>query len=132
MALGLLVLLAGLVLVGAAWGAVDAKATAAAAAREAARAYVEAPDSATASESADAAAREVVAGYGRDERRLELVRSGDFGRCARITYEALYPLPVLRVPFSDSSIGGWIVRARHSEVVDPFRSGLAGKADCGR
>lgn len=125
-------MLAGLVLLSSAWGAVDAKATAAAAAREAARAYVEAADGDSGADAARAAAEDVARGYGRDPSRLGLVRSGEaFARCARITYQASYPLPVLRVPFLDSSVGGWTVSARHSEIVDPYRSGLPRAADCG-
>lgn len=51
-------------------------------------------------------------------------------RCARVTVEVAYPVPGIRLPF----LGGWrtpiVVEGQHTEIVDPFRSGLAGRADC--
>ena len=53
-------------------------------------------------------------------------------RCVRVTYEVVYEVPALSLPF----IGGYgsapfRVRSTHSEIVDPFRSGIAGAAeDC--
>lgn len=132
---GLLVFVVGGLLVANAWAVVDAKLATDAAAREAVRAFVEAPDLATAEAAADAAARRSVAAHGRDGTRAEvaLLEAARFVRCERITIEVTYKVPALTLPL----IGGWgdgplAVRSRHSEVVDPFRSGVPGEAlGCG-
>ena len=77
---GLLTFVVGTLLVANAWGVVDAKLAVTSAAREAVRAYVEAPDQAsTALAVADAAAREAVAGHGRnpDATTVEIRHDGD-------------------------------------------------------
>jgi hypothetical protein len=55
---------------------------------------------------------------------------GDLGRCERVTVEVRHDVPTVVLPFA----GGWgslvTVTARHSEVVDPYRSGLPGAARC--
>lgn len=128
---GLLVFVVGALLVANAWGVVDAKLAAEAAAREAARAYVEAPSAEAADGDATHAAAEALAGHGRDPARMELARTeGSFARCQRVTFEARYPVPVVVVPWVGGLGGGFTVRARHSELVDPYRAGLAGRADC--
>lgn len=51
-------------------------------------------------------------------------------RCERVTFEATREVTRLAL-FS----GGWspvTVRARASEIVDPFRHGLDGQAPCGQ
>lgn len=128
--MGLFVLVVGTLLVANAWGVIDAKSAAASAAREAIRAYVEAPDAAAGVEEGDDSARAAMAGHGRDPARLELRWSGRrFGRCARVTAEARYTLPMIALPFLRDA-ATFHIAARHSEVVDPYRSGLAGRADC--
>ncbi|OWY59270.1 hypothetical protein B7486_75485, partial [cyanobacterium TDX16] len=129
--LGVLVLVVGTLLVVNAWAVVDAKLAASAAAREAARAYVEAPDGGAADREARAAAAETVEGHGRDPELLEVQRTdGSFVRCERIRFEAAYPVPALVLPW----IGGFeraiTVGASHSEIIDPYRSGLGGEAAC--
>jgi hypothetical protein len=129
--LGVLVLVVGTLLVVNAWAVVDAKLAAGAAAREAARAYVEAAGGGAADQAAHEAAAETVAGYGRDPALLVLQRTeGSFARCERIRFEASYPVPALVLPW----IGGFeraiTVRASHSEIVDPYRSGIGGEAAC--
>lgn len=127
LAFGLLTFVVGALVIANAWGVVDAKFATAAAAREAARVYVESPDEATGLARAEAAARRTIAGFGRDPARLELAPpAGEpFGRCVRATFTASYPVPTIRVPW----IGGFsapviTVSATHSEIVDPYRSGL--------
>jgi hypothetical protein len=128
---GVLVLVIGVLVVANAWGVIDAKLAAAAAAREAARAYVEAPDAAAAGALAGAAAEEAMTGHGRDPTKLELaLRSGAFARCGRIVFEARYPVPLISIPLLGRTGTGFVVRARHSEIVDPYRSGLPGSAAC--
>jgi hypothetical protein len=122
----------GGLLVANAWGVVDAKVAAEAAAREAARAYVEAPSGGDAASAAGEAGAAALAGHGRDPRRMTLAVEGGFARCARVTVEVRYPVPAVAVPWVGGFGTGFTVRARHSELVDPFRSGLAGRAGCAR
>jgi hypothetical protein len=129
--LGVLVFVAGLLVVSNAWGVIDAKLAASSAAREAARAYVEAPSADAAAVAARQAARDAIAGHGRTPSRANVVQlSGGFARCDRVTFEVSYPVPLVRVPFLGSAGAGFTARARHSEIVDPYRSGLAGTASC--
>jgi hypothetical protein len=129
---GLLLFVIGSLLVANAWAVVDAKFATDAAAREAVRTFVESTDTASAMTEADRAARAVLAGHGRDPDRAAVRPIGetDLVRCARVTYEVAYEVPALTLPL----IGGYgtapfRVRSSHSELVDPFRSGLTGDAD---
>ncbi len=132
---GLLVFVAGSLLAANVWGVVDARLATTAAAGEAARAYVEAPDPAVASDAASQAARDAIAGHGRDpdRLRLELVHEHGqaWGRCVRVTAVARYSVPAATIPW----IGGWgdatEVASSHSELVDPHRAGIPGAVSCG-
>ena len=125
---GLLVFIAGTLLLTNAWAVYDAKVAASAAAREAVRAYVEADDG----EDADALARQAgldaITGHGRDPARAEIewAVGPDFRRCALNTVVVHYRVPTLTVPFI-GAFGDGVVQTsgRHSEVVDPYRSGLS-------
>jgi hypothetical protein len=128
---GVLVFVVGSLLVANAWAVVDAKLAVTSAATEAVRAYVEAPDGASAASAAGAAARSALAGHGRDPARLDLAIEGGFGRCQPVTAVATYPVPAVSLPFVGGFGTGFTVRAEHRELVDPFRSGLTGDADCG-
>lgn len=131
---GLLTFVVGTLLIANAWAVVDAKFATDAAAREAARSYVEADDPSTALDDATDAGRAAIEAHGRDPERATISAVGDprLERCARVTFEAEYAVPALSLPF----IGGYghapfRVRSAHSELVDPFRAGLAGDAeDC--
>ena len=131
---GLLIFVVGTLLIANAWAVVDAKFATDAAAREAARTFVEADDPATATPEATAAGRAAIEAHGRDPERVVIqpVGAARLERCERVTFEAIYEVPALSLPF----IGGYgnapfRVRSSHSELVDPFRSGLAGQAeDC--
>lgn len=128
---GVLVFVLGTLLIVNAWGVVDAKLAASSAAREAARSYVEAPSAQAADGDARRAAEEAIAGHGRDGSRLELqLLDGRFARCSRVTFEARYRVPLVAVPLLGQHGRGMVVSARHSEVVDPYRSGPAGTAVC--
>lgn len=130
---GVLLFVFGTLLVVNAWAVVDAKLAASAAAREATRAFVEARSSEAASSEAGGAARRAFAGYGRSTDRAELrLVEGRLTRCARVTFEAAYRLPALQIPVLGGLGDGFRVAARHSEVVDPHRSGLADGGDCAR
>lgn len=130
-AVGALVFVAGILIVANAWGVLDAKLAASSAAREAARAYVEAPSADVAVASARAAAGEAMVGQGRslDGTTVRQV-GGRFVRCSRVTFEVSHAVPLLSVPFIGSFGSGFTARARHAEVVDPYRSGLSGTASC--
>jgi len=96
------------------------------------RAYVEGGSAESAWSDAQRAAADTVAGHGREPDRLVLRRTaGRFGRCERIEIEASYPVPALSLPWIGGFADGFDVRSRHSEIVDPYRSGLDGEAGCG-
>ena len=128
---GVLIFVVGALLVTNVWGVIDAKLAMASAAGEAARAYVDATDEASAVDAAEVAAAEAVDAHGRSASRLTLRRTGDrFGRCARVTFEASYPVPAIALPWIGGFGEAFTASARHSEIVDPFRSGLDGTATC--
>jgi hypothetical protein len=123
--IGILVFLVGVLLVANAWSVVDAKMAATSAAREATRAYVESPPDADPMAAADAAARQAVQGAGRDPSRLTLTAiSSGLTRCTEVTFEARYPVPALTIPLIGGYGHGFTAVARHSEIVDPYRSGV--------
>lgn len=129
---GMLILVAGTLLVLNAWAVVDAELAVEAAAREAARAYVEAPDAAAAPGAARAAADAAVAGTGRDPARLTLDLGADrLVRCAVVTADTTYDVPALTLPFVGGFGSGVVVHGSHREVVDAFRAGLGEEQDCG-
>jgi len=122
---GLLVFVVAVLLVTNAWAVIDAKMTVASAAREATRAYVEAPDGADPAALAQDAATDAVRGGGRDPGRLALTTESDgFTRCQRVTFVASYPVPAITLPWIGGFGHGFTATARHSEVVDPLRSGV--------
>lgn len=131
---GLLIFVVGTLLIANAWAVVDAKFATDAASREAARTFVEADDPDTATLEATAAGTAAIEAHGRDPERAVIrpVGPARLERCARVTFEAIYEVPALSLPF----IGGYggapfRIRSSHSELVDPFRSNLAGQAeDC--
>lgn len=126
---GLLVFVVATLVVANAWAVVDAKLAVTAAAREAARTWVEGAGDGTA---ARAAAAEALRGHGRDPDRLDLELSAPtgFGRCATVVVRARYVVPAVPVPWTGGFGDGIEVAARHSERVDPFRDGLPGAAAC--
>jgi hypothetical protein len=128
---GLLIFVAGTLLATHAWAVIDTKAATEAAARQAVRSYVEAASPGVAASQAEQAAAAALAGYGRraTRARVRLV-SGRFGRCQRITIAISYPAPVLVLPWVGRVGAAEWVRADHSELVDPFRSGLPGTSTC--
>lgn len=129
---GLLVFVVGMLIVVNAWAVVDAKLAAEAAAREAGRAYVEAPDQVTARARARAAADEAIAGTGRDPARLGLTDDAPrFVRCAVVTVNTTYTVPALTLPFVGGFGDGIEVNGRHREVIDAFRGGLGEEQVCG-
>ena len=130
---GVLVFVLGTLVVANAWGVVDAKMAAGSAAREATRAFVES-DAATAEAAfaeADDVARRTIEGYGRDPAKLTLTpETASLRRCARVTLRADYPVPLIRVPLLGAHGEGFTATGRHSEIVDPYRAGLADRSAC--
>ena len=128
---GFLLFVAGTLLVAYAWGVVDTKAATEAAARQAASTLVQAPSAAVGTAQAQQVAAQALAGYGRNpDRAAVAVSAGAFGRCQRVTVTVSYPAPAMELPFIGAVGAGPVVRAAHSELVDPFRSGLPGTATC--
>jgi hypothetical protein len=122
---GLLIFVAGTLLLTNAWAVIDGKIAASAAAREATRAFVESTSDAELA--AMTAARDAMEGHGRDPERMsvEWAVGPDLRRCALNTIVVRYRVPTLTVPFLGSFGSGFIeTTGRHSEVVDPYRGGL--------
>jgi hypothetical protein len=128
---GLLLFVIGSLFVANAWGVVDAKFATDAAAREAVRSFVEADPALTDPVGpARRAGFDALAGHGRDPERarIEPVGSPQLTRCSRVTFEAVYEVPALTLPFTGRfGRAPFVVRSTSSEVVDPFRDGLAGE-----
>ncbi|MGE3619797.1 MAG: hypothetical protein AB7L84_04965 [Acidimicrobiia bacterium] len=129
---GLLTFAIGALLVANAWAVVDARFATDAAAREAARTYVEGTGEQTALADALAVGRAALAGHGRSgEVRATGPASGPrLERCATVTFEARLRVPALTLPLIGGYGRGFEVVSRHREVVDPYRDGLAGEPAC--
>ncbi len=122
---GLLTFVVGALFVANAWAVIDAKMAVSAAAREATRAFVEAPAGADALALADAAARSAIAGAGRDPNQLVLrALDATFARCETVRFQASYQIPAIHVPWIGGFGSGFTATARHAEVVDPYRTGV--------
>ena len=138
---GVLVFVVGALLVANAWAVIDAKMAVDAAARQATRHYVESEvagpgppdDQEKAAVDAGLAALDA---HGRDPAEASiglsaLTGSGGqagFSRCARATFTASYEVPALTIPWVGGFGDGIDVTSSHSELVDPFRSGVPGSA----
>jgi hypothetical protein len=142
---GILVFVVGALLTVNAWAVIDAKLAVDAAARQATRTFVESEVGPSGS-SLDAEQGAVHAGllaldaHGRDPARATvglrtLQGSGGqtgFTRCARAAFTASYRVPALTLPWIGGFGSGIEVSSSHSELVDPYRSGVPGSADqCG-
>jgi hypothetical protein len=131
---GLLIFVVATLLIANAWAVVDAKLAVDAAAREAARTYVEGGGGHEGEEAARRAAAEALQGHGRDAERLvleiALPDGTGFRRCAPVVVRASYEVPAVPLPWIGGFGDGIEVAARHSERVDPFRDGIPGAAQC--
>ena len=122
---GVLTFVVGALLVANAWAVIDAKMAVSAAAREATRAFVEAPVDGDPFALAEEAARSAIEGAGRDPDELVLTPlEATFARCETVRYQASYQIPAVRVPWLGGFGSGFTATARHAEVVDPYRSGV--------
>jgi hypothetical protein len=112
------------------WATIDAKFMVTAAAREATRSFVEAESASAATSAANAAAVRVIEGYGaKTNGQPPLSITGSFGRCQRVAIRSSYRIPALKIPFFGITIGTRTVGSTHSEIVDPYRSGISGEVD---
>ncbi len=141
---GLLIFVVGALLVLNLWSVIDAKLAVDGAARESVRTFVEADvESAGVDAAEQAATRAGVASL--DARGLDASQASvrllpldgaggqtGFARCARATYEVRYQVPMLTLPWIGGVGDGIVVTSRHSELVDPLRSGVPGTADACR
>ncbi|HWC38431.1 MAG TPA: hypothetical protein VG476_07870 [Acidimicrobiales bacterium] len=127
---GLLVLVFGTLVVANAWGVIDAKLAAAGAAREAARAFVQTPAGSDPASTSRAAAVRAMQSQGRDPARMTVLVSGDLTRCSRVVAEVRYRVPLIVVPMLGGLGSGFTASAHHSELVDPYRTGLPRTANC--
>jgi CBS domain containing-hemolysin-like protein len=139
---GILVFVVGALLVANAWAVIDAKLAVDAAARQATRTFVES-DVGSSGSSLDAELAAVDAGlvaldaHGRDPARATVGLSAlegsggqtGFTRCARATFTATYRVPALTIPWIGGLGSGIEVTSSHSELVDPYRSGVPGSAE---
>ena len=131
LAFGVLVFVIGTLMILSAWQVVDAKFAAASAAREATRVYVESAGGADdARRQATAVAMEALTAHGLSTANVrEFSLDGPLERCARVRARVVYRVPGLVLPWV-SGVGTVDVRADHSEIVDPLRSGVEGEANC--
>lgn len=140
--LGVLVFVVGTLLVANAWAVIDAKVAVDAAARQAARHFVEADvpsarDFGDAEAEARRAGHEALEAHGRAGARSTVELTGlasrdgqaGFTRCARATFTAGYDVPVLNLPWIGGFGPGLDVTSRHSELIDPYRDGVPGSAE---
>lgn len=130
---GVLVFVAGALLITNVWAVIDVKLSVTTAARAATHAYVEAPSHRAGMTAASAAARRAVADYRRDPDAMHIVEQPEhagFERCNRVEFTVAYDVPAVSLPFIGSFGDGIRVTASDSELVDPFRSGIAGAVTC--
>ncbi len=128
---GLLLFVVGTLFVANAWGVVDTAFAADAAARQAVRTFVEAPDAAAATAESRQAAAVTLAGYGRVPTLARItVVAPSFTRCARVTIDITYPAPLVALPWIGRVGTGESVTSSASELIDPFRTGLPGVSTC--
>lgn len=130
---GLAIFVIGTLLAAYAWSVVETKAAVSAAAREAARSYIQAPSSVAGITDARQAAFAALSGRVSDPSKARVdLESGGFGRCQRISISVAYPAPAIELPLVRhiGPLGGGTVHAEHSELIDPYRTGLAGSAQC--
>jgi Flp pilus assembly protein TadG len=133
LAFGVLIFAFGTLMVLNAWAVVDGKLVASAAAREATRSFVEAPNERAAREAADSAAQQVVNGRRNARTTLDIAPIGTgagFGRCEQITANVRIDVPRVSLPLIGGTGGTFPVSATHTEVIDPYRSGLESTATC--
>ncbi|MDZ7673926.1 MAG: hypothetical protein U5K30_02490 [Acidimicrobiales bacterium] len=133
---GLLVFIAGALLLTNIWAVVDTKFAADAAAREATRYVVESAradaDTGAIRARANVVANHTMQDHGRPS-ELDVTLStedGSLDRCRRVVVRVATEIPAVRIPFVGGFGEPFDVVATHSELIDPTRSGVGGRADC--
>jgi hypothetical protein len=126
---GVLLFVVGSLMITNLWSIVDARTAVQSSAREAARTVVETEDVGTVVLQAEMVAVATWQGYGRTG-AIDVSLSGVVTRCAPITVTVTAEVPLARLPIIGWSAGSTDVSASHTELVDPFRSGLDGQAAC--
>lgn len=130
---GLLLFVAGTLLLVNAWAVVEARLVVGDAAREGARAFVHADSEAEARRAADEAVTEAITARGRDAARVVIdpvVLDPGFVRCATVTVHVHTTVPAIVVPFIGGFGHGFTVEGTQQEIIDPFRAGLPSAAVC--
>jgi len=132
LAFGILLFAFGTLMVVNAWAVVDGKMTVGAAAREATRTFVEAPNEQQAIVSANDAAQTVVNGRHDAHTAVQItpLGNGGYGRCEKVTATVRIDIPRVSLPLIGGTGGTFPVSASHTEVIDPYRSGLGSTATC--
>ena len=126
---GVVVFVFGTLLLVNAWAVIDAKMAVSSAARETARTLVEGDGAIGPAAASGRAAFEATSAF--DGARLVGPDiSGVFRRCGRVEVTYRYTVPAISLPGGIGWGSGFEVEATHSEIVDPFRSGLEGGAEC--
>jgi len=125
---GVLTCVTGMLIAVNAWAVVDARGQADTAAREAARAFVESDSQSRALQDARSAAALSIGDIRAGQVLDVVVRSSDGGaatlaRCQRIQASVTLQVGAIAMPFL-GSVGSRTVTGTHSELVDPWRSGL--------
>lgn len=132
--LALLTFVIAMLVIVNAWSVVDVDLATTSAAREAVRAFVEAPDESNGLERATLAANGAIIGHGRSTAATSVAIAyvGDrgFARCNRVTITVRHPMPTVRIPVLGGFGHGFDAVATATEVIDPWRSGLEGDARC--
>jgi hypothetical protein len=130
LAFGLLIFVVGTLIVANAWAVIDAKFATTAAAREATQTYVETGTSAAAA--ADPATRAATAALTALHRpgTVSVHLADGYRRCGQVIVRVATSVPMLRLPFIRAAAGRIEVRAEHTGIIDPYRSGLPGSTSC--
>lgn len=128
---GMLIFVAGGLLVAGVWATIDTKLALASAARVAATSYVEAANPTSAASAAAATADVALQGWGLTYSRAQLdTRTGPWARCSRVTITIRYPAPGIELPWIGKLWAGPDVAARASELIGPYRNGVPGTSTC--
>ncbi len=126
---GVVVFVFGLLVMFNAWAVIDAKMAVGSAARETTRTLVESNGSSNAAVEAGRNAFAATSNF--DPAGLNgPAFSGTFERCGRVSATYTYDVPAIALPGGIGWGSGFTVSATHTEIVDPYRSGLEGEAEC--
>lgn len=120
---GVLIFVIAMLAVVNVWAIVEARNVANSAAREYLRAWTEAPDLGTAEAEADNAARSSFAAseWRLSELMIDPPSPHSFGPCGVAEVTVSITVPAIELPIV-GGIGTHVVRARRTEVVDPYRA----------